>query len=133
MTDTNQLSSLSQLWLNLKESEKSAVDARRDVENELLSLLGIAENHDGTVTSDTDEGYSIKVQCGITRKIDADLLQELAKENGLTEHLSTLFKWEPKIVAATWKATSKDITKPLLDAITSKPAKPSFSITVKEN
>ena len=131
MTDTNQLSSLSQLWLNLKEAEKSAVDARRDVENELLSLLGIAENHDGTVTSDTDEGYSIKVQCGITRKIDSDLLQELAKENGLTEHLSTLFRWKPEINSAIWKATSKDITKPLLDAITSKPAKPSFSITVK--
>ena len=128
----NQLSVLSSQWIDLKIEEANIVNDRRLIEDKLLSLIGIAENFEGTERSETDDGYLIKVQCGITRKIDSELLQELAVENGLTEHLSTLFRWEPKINSAIWKATSKEITKPLLDAITSKPAKPSFTITLKD-
>lgn len=128
----NQLSVLSKEWLSLKSQEANIVNYRRLVEESLLSLIGIAENFEGTERRETDDGYVIKVQCGITRKIDSELLQELAVENGLTEHLSTLFRWKPEINSAIWKATSKEITKPLLDAITSKPAKPSFTITLKD-
>ena len=128
----NQLSILSSQWIDLKIEEANIVNHRRLVEEKLLSLIGIAENFEGTERSETDDGYVIKVQCGITRKIDSELLQELAVENGLTEHLSTLFRWKPEINSAIWKATSKEITKPLLDAITSKPAKPSFTITLKD-
>ena len=128
----NQLSILSSQWIDLKIEEANIVNDRRLVEEKLLSLIGIAENFEGTERSETDDGYVIKVQCGITRKIDSELLQELAVENGLTEHLSTLFRWKPEINSAIWKATSKEITKPLLDAITSKPAKPSFTITLKD-
>ena len=71
----------------------------------------------------------------IDRKVDADKVQELAAEHGLTDHLSTLFRWKPEINMAIWKAADESITKPLAAAITAKPGRPSFTIepiTTKE-
>jgi CheY-specific phosphatase CheX len=128
----NQLSILSSMWLYLKDEEKRATDERREIENQLLSLIGLEETFEGTETSETDEGYVIKIGGRMNRKVDSDKLQELAAENGLTEHLSSLFRWSADINTTLWKAASKDITTPLLDAITTKPGRPSFTITLKE-
>ena len=129
MMTTNQLSILSNKWLELKETERQATENRREIEDELLSTLKIAENFEGTETVTTDEGYKIKIGGRMVRKVDSDKLQQLASENGLTEHLSSLFRWYAEINTTLWKAASKDITTPLLDAITSKPGRASFGIT----
>ena len=55
---------------------------------------------------------------------------ELAAEHGLTDHLSTLFRWKPEINMAIWKAADESITKPLAAAITAKPGRPSFTIDI---
>jgi hypothetical protein len=128
MMDINELS---EYWLELKEAEKQATDKRREVEDKINSLLGLPENLDGTQNFDLESGYKIKVVGRMTRKVDSDKLQELAAEHGLTDHLSSLFRWTPEINAAVWKATSEYITEPLLGAITTKPARPSFTI-IKE-
>lgn len=125
----NQLSTLSQTWLELKEAERQATEQRREIEDKLLSLIGIAETFEGTENITTNEGYVIKIGGRMVRKVDSAKLQELAAENGLTEHLSSLFRWSAEINSALWKAASKDITTPLLDAITSKPGRASFGIT----
>jgi hypothetical protein len=65
----------------------------------------------------------------MNRKVDADKLQELAAEHGLSEHLGSLFRWSADINAAAWKAAAPTITAPLLGAITTTPGRPSFSIT----
>ena len=127
----NRLSTLSQQWLELKEAERQATDQRREIEDKLLSLIGIAETFQGTENITTDEGYVIKIGGRMVRKVDSEKLQELADENGLTEHLSSLFRWSAEINSALWKAASKDITTPLLDAITSKPGRASFGISKK--
>ena len=67
----------------------------------------------------------------MNRKVDSDKLQELAAENGLTEHLSTLFRWKPDIDAKAWKAADESITRPLMGAITTTPSRASFVI-IKE-
>jgi len=126
----NELSTLSQQWLELKEAERQATEQRREIEDKLLSLIGIAETFQGTENITTDEGYVIKIGGRMVRKVDSEKLQELADENGLTEHLSSLFRWSAEINSALWKAASKDITTPLLDAITSKPGRASFGITL---
>jgi hypothetical protein len=126
------LSALSQLWLNLKEAEKSATEARRQIEDELLELIGISETFEGTENAETEDGYHIKITGKMNRKVDSDKLQELAAENGLTEHLSSLFRWKAEINSAVWKATKEGITKPLLDAITTTPSRASFTITLKD-
>jgi hypothetical protein len=57
-------------------------------------------------------------------------VQELAAEHGLTDHLSTLFRWKPEINMAIWKASDERITRPLAGAITAKPGRPSFTIDI---
>ena len=123
--------SIYQQWLNAKAIETAAIKTRRDLEDAMVKSLGIAENLDGTVNVDADT-YKVKIEGRINRKINADKLQELAAENGLTEHLASLFRWKPEINAAAWKAAKPEITSPLLDAITATPGRPSFTITNKE-
>jgi hypothetical protein len=123
--------SIYQQWLNAKAIETAAIKTRRDLEDAMIKSLGIAENLDGTVNVDADT-YKIKIEGRINRKVNADKLQELAAENGLTEHLASLFRWKPEINAAAWKAAKPEITSPLLDAITATPGRPSFTITNKE-
>jgi len=128
---TSDLNELSQLWLEAKEKERMAVEARRIYEDRMLSLIGIAQNLDGTENACTEQGYAIKVVGRLNRKVDSDKLQELAIEAGLQDHLSSLFRWKPEINAAVWKAADESITNPLLGAITTTPGRPSFSI-IKE-
>ena len=128
---TDDLNTLSEMWLAAKEAEREAVEDRRRIEDRIKSLAGVAETLDGTKTVDPDR-YTIKIVGRIDRKVDSDKLQELAAEHGLTEHLSSLFRWKPEINMAVWKATDEAITKPLAAAITAKPGRPSFTIIRKE-
>lgn len=128
---TDNLNELSSLWLAAKEAEKEATEDRRKIEDRIKSLVGFAENSEGTETVDPDQ-FTIKIVGRIDRKVDGDKVQELAAEFGLTEHLSSLFRWKPEINMAVWKATDEAITKPLAAAITAKPGRPSFTITRKE-
>lgn len=125
------LSALARQWLKAKAAEGAAIAARRALEDEMRSLIGVADNLEG-IEKAAPEGFEIKVTGRITRKVDADKLQELANEAGLSEHLSSLFRWKPEINLAVWKATDKAITTPLASAITAEPGRPSFSITVKD-
>ena len=118
-------------WLTAKENEKTAMEARRLIEDELVSQFKISEQLDGTENVEID-GYQVKIVGRINRKVDSEKLQELAAENGLSEHLSSLFRWKPEINAKAWDSASTEITRPLLNAITSTPGRPSFSITKLE-
>ena len=128
---TDDLNELAAMWLAAKEAEKEATEDRRRIEDRIKSLAGIAENLDGTETV-APEKFTIKIVGRIDRKVDSDKLQELAAEHGLSEHLSSLFRWKPEINMAVWKAADEAITKPLAAAITAKPGRPSFTITRKE-
>jgi len=107
---------LYQKWIDAKAAEKLLTDLRREIEDQILS-----EDPDTA-------GYSVVITTRVNKKINADLLQELATEAGLTEHLSSLFRWKPEINSKDWKAADKSITDPLLDAITSTPGRASFKI-----
>lgn len=130
-TLTDDLAELSKFWLTAKEAERCAIESRRAVEDRIKSLAGIAENLEGTETV-APAGYTIKIVGRIDRKIDSDKLQELAAEAGLTEHLASLFRWKPELNMTAWKAADSAITGPLAGAITAKPGRPSFSISIKE-
>ena len=123
------LETFSQEWLDAKQAEHEAVERRRDAENKLLSLIGIPENLDGTETVETDGGYKLKIVGRMNRKVDGDRVQEIAAEAGLTEHLSSLFRWKPEINMSVWKNADESITTPLLGGITTTPGRASFSIT----
>lgn len=118
-------------WTIAKQREKEAADYRRQIEDQLTTALNI-EQREGSDTI-KQEGYKIKVTQRFNRRIDADKLQEIAAENGLSEHLAALFRWKPEINATAWKSANEEITKPLLTAITTTPGRPSYSIeTIEE-
>jgi len=125
------ITQLAEEWMEAKRVEQRAIANRRSIEDRLISTLAVPENLDGTTTA-KPHGFTIKITGRIDRKVDADKLQELAREHGLTDHLSSLFRWKPEINMAVWKATAPDITGPLADAITAKPGRPSFSITEEQ-
>jgi hypothetical protein len=122
--------SLYQRWLDAKKAEKEALDLRRAIEDELVMELDIAKTLDGTQNIETD-GYKVKVVGRLDRKVNADKLQDLAAEYGLTQHLSSLFRWKPEVNASAWKSADPLITAPLQDAITTTNGRPSFTI-IKE-
>jgi hypothetical protein len=128
---TDDLNVLSAWWLEQKEAEKKATDLRRTVEDRIKSLAGIAENLEGTETV-SPSGFTLKIVGRIDYKIDADKLQEVAAESGLSDHLGTLFRWKPEINMSIWKATDASITKALSSAITAKPGRASFTITANK-
>ena len=121
------LDDLIQAWRKAKDAETAAQAERRQIEDTIASVVSLAEDLDGTVTHGV-----LKITGRIDRKVDAERLQELAREAGLTDHLSGLFRWKPEINQSAWKAAAESITRPLLAAITSKPGRPSFAFVQKK-
>lgn len=128
----NELDELARQWSDAKTDEAIAVAKRRTIEDRLVELLEIPETKEGTTNASTEQGWAIKVVGRLNRKIDTERLQELAAEHGLSEHLSSLFRWSADINAAAWKAAAQSITAPLTGAITTTPGRPSFTITKKD-
>jgi hypothetical protein len=120
--------SLFQRWIEAKKMETLAIAERRDIEDQMAIHFGIPKNLDGTVKQE-ENGYIIKMEGRINKRIDADKLQVLAAEAGLSEHLTSLFRWKPEINAKAWGAAAEAVTQPLLGAITSTPGRPTFTIT----
>jgi plasmid stabilization system protein ParE len=125
------LSDLSAQWIAAKDAEKAAQEERRLIEDRMLSLIGLPEAFEGTENA-AAPGFKIKLVGRLNHKIDSDKLQEIAAENGLTDHLSSLFRWKPEINVRSWKAADESITTALLEAITTTPGRPSFSIEHQE-
>ena len=119
---------LAKNWLAAKEAEKVAAENRRKLEDQLISLIGVAESMEGTEKVQTDGGYKIKITGRMTRKVDSERIQDIAAEEGLTDHLSSLFRWKPEVNMSAWKNADKSITGPLLGGITTQPGRASFSI-----
>lgn len=124
------ITSLAAKWLEAKEQERMAIERRRIIEDQMATELALPVDIDSTMTF-TPGRYVIKTVGRLNRKVDSERLQELAAESGLTDHLSTLFRWKPEIDMKAWKATDPSITSALADAITVTPGRPSFTITTK--
>ncbi len=125
------LDNYSALWVEAKAREAKAIKDRRDIEDEMIRLMNLPETLEGTKTEKAGQ-FVVKVTGRINRKVNGDMLQELAAEHGLSDHLTSLFRWKPEINMAAWKATDAAITTPLLRAITSEAGRPSFSINAQE-
>ena len=123
----SQINNLIESWITEKEIERAASENRRYIEDALIDALGVDSNVEGSKTFEIDQ-FKVKTTARMTRKIDSDKLQEIASEHGLSEHLGDLFRWSPAINAKAWNSADKEMIAPLLDAITTKPARTSFSI-----
>lgn len=121
------MSNLYAEWIRAKEAERIAVEHRRWVEDGLIEELCLPEVYDGTKSWKAD-GYKVKVTYRTNRRIDAELLQEIASENDLSGHLGSLFRWKPEIAKKEWDACDLSIKSKLEGAITTSVGRPSFSI-----
>jgi len=68
----------------------------------------------------------------MNQKVDSDMLQEIAAESGLSDHLPNLFRWSAEVNQSQWKQCSESIRQALSAAITTKPGRPSFSISLNK-
>ena len=127
----NDIEYLVRLWESSKLAEADAMKKRRRFEDLMVEALQIPESLDGTENFDVGN-RNLKIVGRLSRKVNAEKLMELAEENGLNEHLQSLFRWKPEINLTVWKSASEEITRPLLGAVTTEPGRPSFSIQIKE-
>lgn len=118
-------------WIRAKAAESRAAEERRTIEDELIHLCHIDVNVEDTTRLE-HEGIKVKVVGKLTRSVNADKLQEIAAENGITDQLSMLFRWKPEINTAVWKAAPEQVRSILSAAITTKPIRPTFIVTKKE-
>ena len=116
-------------WLTAKAIEKAAVATRRKVEDRLAKELKVPEDLDGTFKQEAPGGYTVKIIGRMTRKVDSEKIQEIAAEQGTSEHIQNLFSWKPTIIVSAWEHSDASITTPLLAGITTTPSRPSFTIT----
>lgn len=123
--------SLYQEWIDAKEEERVAVEKRRALEDQMAVIFQLNDQNEGT-TSIKDSGYTIKVVQRFNKTINADVLQDIANQEGLADQLSTLFRWKPEINKKVWDSADESITRPLAEAITVKAGRPSFSITAED-
>jgi hypothetical protein len=118
-----------QAWKEAKEAERMAVDTRRKIEDYLTANMGIQEGDEG-IKNVAIGDYKVKITSRLSRKVNAEKLQELAIEAGLQNHLDILFRWKPEINMTEWKRAHREITDPLMGAITTTPGRPSFDVSL---
>lgn len=118
-------------WQRFKNEERAAIANRRSTEDEISAILQINSKKEGTVHFEIGN-RKVSIESKLTRKIDADKLQEIAGESGLTDHLFTLFRWKPEIEMKAWKSADQAVTSVLAKAVTTSAGRPSYSITTEE-
>lgn len=131
-TGARSMQVLAQQWLDAKKEEKRVIERRRDLEDYIAQHYAIQKQLEGTLHYEIG-ALRIDITGRLDRKVDGAKLQELAAEAGLTDHLSTLFRWKPEIAMSAWKAADESITRPLLGAITTTAGRPSFSIKILDS
>lgn len=124
----DQINALAIVWAEAKQAEADAVQRRREAEDKLTAALGIAETDEGVKTFET-LNYKIKVTSRLTRKVDADLIQEAAAENGLSHLLDIVCRWKPELDLRAWGNLEDAARAKLAPAITTTAGRPSYSIT----
>lgn len=118
-------------WANYKREEEEAVAARRKVEDEIVRLIEIDPTKEGTINIEAGS-YQIKLVSRLNRKVNSELLQEIAAEHNLDNQLTQLFRWKAEIDQKAWKMADESIVSKLGQAVTTTAGRPSFQITKEQ-
>ena len=122
------LNALSIAWSAAKIAETEAIAQRRAIEDKMAALLDLKETDEGTRTEATPL-YTIKITNRHKRKVDSDLIQEIAAEHGLAHLLPSVCRWTPELDMRVWKGLDEKHRAILGAAITTTAGRPSFAIT----
>lgn len=128
----DRIEELGKEWMMAKEREREAVEKRREIEDELAKVMEVNSMKDGTLNY-INRGMRIKITSRLNRKVDANMIQDIARENNISHDiLNSVVRWKAELNLASWKNTDEAITDVLVDAITTVPSRPSFQITQGE-
>lgn len=119
-------------WDEVKQKERAAAEERRQIEDWLGKQIDIPESFEGTKNVPAGP-FKIKVTGRMNRKVDEKELQRIAEIHGTTDQLSKLFRWKAEINKTAWNSSDPEVTSPLLDAITTKPGRLSYSISTEKS
>lgn len=108
-----------------KRLEDSAVQARREIDEQISNLLRPADKLEGTVSQKTGE-YKISVTYKITRKVATEDLQKAWDK--LSAEQQGAFKWDADVSVSALRKLDDKSQLAVSKFITSKPASPSISI-----
>jgi len=122
----NEISYLSQKWIEAKQLEEKWKTVRVDIENKLISLKKIDANSPGSHLLD----HGLKVSCKLNRKWKNEFLKENMDTLSMLGEACPFkleFKEDKKKMDAL-ELYNKEIHLKLQDGVDIYPAKPSFSI-----
>jgi len=129
--DMVSIEELAAQWEEHKLAEEAAVKARREIEDEIVELIELDPAKEGTLNIEAGS-YQIKLVSRLNRKVNSELLQEIAAEHNLDNQLTQLFRWKAEIDQKAWKMADDSITSKLGQAVTTTAGRPSFSITKEQ-
>ena len=115
-------------WIEAKMLERAALERRRDIEDEIVAAL------DEDVTRPGSRGYDVgqyrtRIIFGVRRIVDQDAIKELAAR--VPQHdLDAAIRIKAEIDAEGWKIIPESSRRILSAAVTERPARPSFSISI---
>jgi hypothetical protein len=111
--------------LSAKRTEDAAVQARREVDEQISELLRPANKLEGTV-SEKIGGYKISVGYKLARSVDTAELQKAW--DALTAEQQGAFKWKADVSLSSLRALDEQSESIVSKFITTKPATPSITI-----
>lgn len=132
MIEQQDIDRLAVEWRRLKNKEDDARRQRRECEDQIAMLAGAQEGQTGTKNADTGI-YKVRISGKVSTTVDGDKLQQVAADNGLTDSLRHLFRWKPSIDKTEWDKAPESVKRPLLQAMTTKAGRSSFTIEPKES
>lgn len=111
--------------LAAKREEDAAVQARREIDEQIANLLRPSDKIEGTVSEKTGQ-YKISVTYKLTRSVATEDLQKVWDK--LTAEQQGAFKWKADVSVAALRKLDDKSQLALSKLITSKPASPSITI-----
>jgi hypothetical protein len=127
----DELVELSDAWRLAKHNEQAYAAERREIEDRMLSMLGVSEMETGTKKFGKESEVTIVFRHNQT--IDSEMVKQIAAERDMVEHASQLFRWKAEVNKKVWDATDPSLQSVFSPAITTKPGRPSFTISTKDN
>jgi hypothetical protein len=120
------IDSLAEEWLRLKESEDMLYNKRNDIEKQILEFMPETEE---VKTIHLGSFYDVKISTSEKYVIEHEPMQKIASEFGLEHEMFFITRWKPELKLANFKKLDEDKRKILSCAITITKQKPTITIT----
>lgn len=123
---------LPELWLQFKKVEQIITGARRAIEDALVVIFTDEDELEGTSKHDGIDGFTITITRKLNRTVDPDKLTALSEEYEIDDEIARMFRFKPELNLAVYRAESEELQQLFDSVITTKPGRPSITITAEE-